>query len=111
MVALLRERRVPLEVCPTSNYHLGVAPAGAPHPIRALVDAGLVCTVNSDDPGMFGTTLVDEYRLLAAQEFTWAELWQLNRNALDAAFLPEAERAALHTRWDAWSAGDAATAP
>jgi adenosine deaminase len=104
VVAMLRARGTPLEVCPTSNYHLGVAPAGRTHPIRALVDAGLVCTVNSDDPGMFGTTLVDEYRLLAAQGFGWDELWRLNRNALGAAFLDGAERAALAARWDAWAA-------
>lgn len=110
VVTLLRELRVPLEVCPTSNYHLGVAAAGRPHPIRALVDAGLTCTVNADDPGMFGTTLTDEYRLLAAQGFGWEELWQLNRNALDVAFLSDAERAAERARWDAWAAETAATA-
>lgn len=105
-VALLRERGVPLEVCPTSNYLLGVVPADAPHPIRALADAGVTCTVNSDDPGMFGTTLVDEYRRLAGQGFTWPELWQLNRNALEAAFLPDDERLALAARFDAWFAAE-----
>jgi adenosine deaminase len=104
VVELLRTRRVPLEVCPTSNYRLKVVPAGAPHPLRALVDAGLVCTVNSDDPPMFGTTLVDEYRLLAGQGFTWEELWALNRNAVEAAFVDPAERAALRARYDAWAA-------
>ena len=103
VVALLRERRVPLEVCPTSNYHLGVVPDGAPHPLRALVDAGLTCTVNSDDPAMFGTSLVGEYLLLAGQGFGWDELWHLNGNALAAAFLDDAERAAERARWDAWA--------
>lgn len=104
VVALLRERRVPLEVCPTSNYHLKVVPEGAPHPLRAMVDAGLVCTVNSDDPGMFATTLTDEYLLLARQGFTWDELWALGGNALDAAFLGEAERAGYRARFRAWAA-------
>ena len=107
VVAMLRERRVPLEVCPTSNYRLKVVPDGAPHPIRRLVEAGIVCTVNSDDPPMFGTSLVDEYRLLAVQGFTWEELWALNRNALDAAFLGDAERAAYRARFDAWRAAEA----
>jgi adenosine deaminase len=106
LVALLRERRVPLEVCPTSNYRLGIVARSAPHPLRALVDAGLVCTVNSDDPPMFGTTLTDEYRLLAGQGFSWDELWSLDRNALDAAFLEPSERAALARRFDAWHAAE-----
>jgi adenosine deaminase len=107
VVDVLRARGTPLEVCPDEQLPPGRRAAGRPHPLRALVDAGLVCTVNSDDPGMFGTTLVDEYRLLAAQGFTWDELWQLNRNALGAAFLGDAERAALAARWDAWAAGAA----
>jgi adenosine deaminase len=105
VVALLRARGVPLEVCPTSNYRLKVVPEGARHPIRALVDAGVTCTVNSDDPPMFGTTLVDEYRLLARQGFAWEELWAMNRNALEAAFLGDAERAGYRARYDAWLAG------
>jgi adenosine deaminase len=103
VVALLRDRGIPLEVCPTSNYRLKVVADGAPHPIRQLVDAGLVCTVNSDDPPMFGTTLVDEYLRLAGQGFTWSELWRLNRAALTAAFLTPAERAAYEARYDVWA--------
>ncbi|GJG86023.1 adenosine deaminase [Gemmatimonadetes bacterium T265] len=104
LVELARARGVPFEVCPTSNYRLKVVPEGAPHPIRAMVDAGLLCTVNSDDPPMFGTTLVDEYRRLARQGFAWDELWALNANALGAAFLGDAERAAYRARFDAWRA-------
>jgi adenosine deaminase len=107
VVDVLRERQIPLEVCPTSNYRLKIVADGTPHPMRALVDAGLVCTVNSDDPPMFGTTLVDEYRLLARQGFSWDELWALNRNALDAAFLPDADRRALRATLDAWHPADA----
>ncbi len=107
VVGLARARGVPFEVCPTSNYRLKVVPEGAPHPIRAMVDAGLVCTVNSDDPPMFGTTLVDEYRRLARQGFTWDELWQLNLNALGAAFLGDAERAGYRARFEAWRAASA----
>ena len=105
VVALARDRRVPFEVCPTSNYRLKVVAPDAPHPLRRMVDAGLVCTVNSDDPPMFGTTLVDEYLLLAGQGFTWDELWQLNRTALDVTFLDGAERERYRARYDAWLAG------
>jgi len=61
LVAELRERQIPLEVCPTSNVCLGVAPSFAEHPLPRLLDAGLYVTLNSIDPPMFGTTLTDEY--------------------------------------------------
>ena len=88
LVARLRESQIPLEVCPTSNYCLGVVESHQPHPIRRMVNEGLFCTVNSDDPPMFGTSLVDEYCLLFRQGFTWDELVQLNLNAVQASFLP-----------------------
>lgn len=95
LVARLRSEQVPFEVCPTSNYCLGVVGKGEPHPLRQMVDAGLLCTVNSDDPPMFCTTLVDEYRLLARQGFDWEELVQLNLNAVSASFLSAEEKAEL----------------
>ncbi len=89
LVAELRDRGVPFEVCPTSNYRLGIVRGGEAHPIRRMVDEGLRCTVNSDDPPMFGTTLVGEYLRLAGQGFTKEELWALDRAALGAAFAVE----------------------
>jgi hypothetical protein len=77
VVALLRERRLPLEVCPTSNYRLKVV-ATAPAPPRQLVDAGTRVHGELGRPPMFGTTLVDEYCRLAGR-LSLAELWQLNR--------------------------------
>ncbi len=88
----LAETQVPLEVNPYSNYRLKVTPEDRPHPIRALVDAGVRVTVNSDDPPMFSTDLIQEYALLAAQGFTWDELLRLNLNAIDVCFLPENEK-------------------
>jgi adenosine deaminase len=93
LLSYLRETQIPLEVCPVSNYRLKVTPLDEPHPIRKLVDAGVYCTVNSDDPPMFSTDLNNEYLLLAQQGFSWGELWQLNLNALEASFLPEREKA------------------
>ena len=62
LVARLRDERIPLEVCPTSNVRLGVAGSLSAHPLARLLDAGLVVTLNSDDPPMFGTSLAQEYR-------------------------------------------------
>jgi adenosine deaminase len=70
LVAYLAERQIPLEVCPTSNVCLGVAPSIARHPIQTLMDKGLYITLNSDDPPMFNTTLTDEY-LKCADAFAW----------------------------------------
>jgi adenosine deaminase len=100
--ALVKELRIfqtPLEVSPQSNYCLGVVPRSQPHPIRQMIDAGLYCTLNSDDPPMFSTNLVNEYLTLAAQGFSWEELWQLNLNTLNATFLSEAEKATYRTQW------------
>ena len=98
LVTHLAETQIPLEVNPYSNYRLKVTPESQPHPIRALVDAGVRVTVNSDDPPMFSTDLNQEYALLAAQGFTFDELQRLNLNAVDVCFLPEAEKAELRLK-------------
>ena len=92
LVEALRQRRIPLEVCPVSNYCLGIVEKGEMHPIREMVDAGLYCCVNSDDPAMFSTSLTNEYMTLASQGFSWSELQQLNLNALEASFLDDDEK-------------------
>lgn len=88
----LAERQIPIEVSPTSNYCLGIVKPHEQHPIRQMVDAGLNCNINSDDPAMFSTSLTGEYLLLAEQGFSWEELQQLNRNALEAAFMTEGQK-------------------
>jgi adenosine deaminase len=99
LVEVLRQQQIPLEVSPQSNYRLGFVPVNQPHPIRQMVDAGLCCTLNSDDPAMFSTSLTMEYLTLAAQGFSWEELWQLNLNALEATFLSEAEKEVYRVEW------------
>jgi aminodeoxyfutalosine deaminase len=92
----LREHQVPLEVCPTSNLCLGVYPGYEAHPIRRLWEQGIYVTVNSDDPPMFDTDLVQEYQALADHlGFSAAELEQLSLNALRASFLPAPRKTAL----------------
>jgi adenosine deaminase len=96
LVAYLAEHQIPLELCPTSNVCIGVVPAACDHPFRRLDDAGVLVTVNSDDPPLFGTTLTDEYRLLA-REFGYdsADLERITLNAVHASFLPAAEKSRL----------------
>jgi len=68
----LADRGIPLEVCPTSNVATGAVPSLAAHPLRALIDAGLTVTLNSDDPAMFQTTITREYEL-ARREFGFTD--------------------------------------
>jgi aminodeoxyfutalosine deaminase len=68
----LRERNIPLEICITSNLVTGVVTRIEEHPVRQLFDAGVPIVLNTDDPAMFGCTLVGEYRL-AAQRFGFSE--------------------------------------
>ncbi|MGF1521764.1 MAG: adenosine deaminase [Leptolyngbyaceae cyanobacterium] len=100
LVEYLHQNQIPLEVSPQSNYCLGVVERDRPHPIRQMIDAGLYCTLNSDDPAMFSTSLTNEYLTLAAQGFSWQELWQLNVNTLEATFLDEAEKQSYRVIWE-----------
>ncbi len=96
LVDLLRERQIPLEVCPTSNVCLGVAASFAEHPLPRLIEQGLTVTLNSDDPPMFNTTLTDEF-LQAADTFGFGPeaLEKLVLNAARASFLPKADKTTL----------------
>jgi aminodeoxyfutalosine deaminase len=96
LVAELRRRRIPLEVCPTSNVRTGVVADLAAHPLPRLIEEGLVVTLNSDDPPMFGTSLREEYHTVASVlGVSPAGLRDLARNAARTAFLPPAEAAGL----------------
>jgi aminodeoxyfutalosine deaminase len=68
----LADRAIPLEICVTSNVMTGVVGNLGEHPVRRLYDAGVAITLNSDDPGLFRTTLCAEYEL-AAREFGFSQ--------------------------------------
>ncbi len=96
LVAELRARQIPLEVCPTSNVCLKVAPSLAAHPLPRLLAEGLYVTLNSDDPPMFNTTLTGEYLAVAGTFGYGAEVFeQLSLNAVRASLLPAQRRLAL----------------
>jgi adenosine deaminase/aminodeoxyfutalosine deaminase len=89
----LRTRRIVLELNPTSNVRTGVCPSFAAHPLRRYFDAGLLVTLNSDDPAFFGSDVANEY-LLAFNEqgFSRDELRELAANSFRASFLPHATK-------------------
>ncbi len=93
LVTQLAESKMLLEISPTSNIRLGVYPSYADHPFKRLAEAGVLVTVNSDDPPMFGTTLTREFEVLAEHfGYTLDELVQFTRNAVQGAFLPASSR-------------------
>ena len=87
---------VPLEVCPSSNVATHAVESLEQHPITTFRDAGVVVTVNSDDPPMFGTTLNREYEVAAdLLGLDRAGIADLARTAVSASFLPGAEKTRL----------------
>jgi aminodeoxyfutalosine deaminase len=96
LLAHLAEHRIPLEVCPSSNVATHAVESLAQHPITAFRDAGVLVTVNSDDPPMFGTTLNREYEIAAdLLGLDPAGLAELAKAAVSASFLDPAGKARL----------------
>ena len=86
----LKARAIALEMNPTSNLRTGVCPSFAAHPLRRYFDAGLLVTLNSDDPAFFGSDVANEYLLAHAEQgFTRDELRRLAAHSIRASFLPE----------------------
>jgi aminodeoxyfutalosine deaminase len=101
----LAQRRIPLEVCPTSNVRTRAVATIEEHPLRTMVDAGVLVTINSDDPPMFGTTLNDEYAVAARLlGYGPAGVAGLARDAVSASFLPAPDQARLISEIDGYLA-------
>jgi adenosine deaminase len=106
LVAEVRERRIPLEVCPSSNVALGFAASLAEHPLPRLREAGLIVTVNTDIPALIGAPLATEYaRVRDAFGYDDAALADLARAGVDASFAPAATKSRLNREIEAWLAG------
>jgi adenosine deaminase len=101
LVERLARDRVPLEISPTSNLCTGVVASLDEHPFRALDEAGVLVTINSDDPPLFGTTLTDEFLILARHWGYDADgLQRIALNAVDVAFLTDDERAVMRSSFE-----------
>jgi len=112
LVARLRGEQTPLTVCPLSNVALRVAGTLGEHVLPAMPDAGLLVTVNSDDPAYFGG-YVDDNLAAVRDAFGYddARLATLARNSFDACFAPEAARHAWKAEVDRWLADREARTP
>lgn len=90
MINYVKENNVLLELCPISNYLTNAIPDLKQHPLKTLMKAGVKVSINSDDPGIFGTTLLDDYEVLRDHHgFTIEDFNRCNQMAYDACFIPE----------------------
>jgi adenosine deaminase len=110
----LTERRVALDLCPTSNVQVRIVPSLAAHPLARLHRAGVPVTLSTDDSTVSDISLSEEYRR-AVEEIglTLPELWSINRGALDVAFCDVGDLAPLRESFQAWAAAipEVASAP
>jgi adenosine deaminase len=105
LVARLRDEQVPLTVCPLSNVALRVVDTLGDHVLPGMLDAGLLATVNSDDPAYFGGYVDDNLAAVrAAFGYDDAALAALARNSFDACFAPEADKRRWQAEVDNWLA-------
>ncbi len=105
LIEELAYRQIPVEICLTSNLRTGVCNSAAEHPAKSYFDQGMMITLNTDDPALFGTSLAREYQL--AQEtfgFTDEHLRELARNSFEASFLPAEKKVELLGLFDAAAA-------
>ncbi len=87
LLAYLAEHQIPLEVCPTSNIATRAVASLDQHPIKQMYDAGVIVTINSDDPPMFGTTLNQEYAVAAKLlDLDESGVKALAQNAVEVSF-------------------------
>jgi adenosine deaminase len=105
LLAELRDLEIPLEVCPTSNVVLGNVPSFDEHPLLRLIDSGVVVTLNSDDPAMFHSNLLDEYEV-AQNVFGLPDeqLAELARAGVRASFADDTLKQEMEQGIDRWLA-------
>ena len=96
LLDLLAERQIPLELNVTSNLRTGCCSAMEHHPVRLYFERGLMVTLNSDDPPMFGADLLDEYETVQREfEFTNEQMREFAANSVEASFLPAEKKVGL----------------
>jgi adenosine deaminase len=86
----LVKQRIPVEICPLSNVRTGVVDTYEKHPVRRYYERGMVLSINTDDPKMFGNSMAEEYRLLVEKQgFTLSEIKGLVLGSIEMSWMPE----------------------
>lgn len=97
LMEYLAKHRIGIESCPTSNLHTSTVSSYAEHPFRTFMDAGVLISLNTDDPGVSAIDIKHEYRIAKSElGLSDVELAQVQRNGVEMAFLSESERKALY---------------
>ena len=103
LVDYLIEHRIPLEVCPTSNIRTAVVREWESHPARHLIEAGVVFTVNTDDPALFHSSLAGEYQVLEKRFGLEEEaIRRISLAAVEASWAPAETKLHLETLLNSW---------
>jgi adenosine deaminase len=106
VVDLLLKRDVTCDTCPISNVKLGIVPSFAEHPLPRLLEAGVRCTVSTDDPFCFGNTLTDEYVAMATgMGLSLNALASVARSGFEVAAMPETGRQEILDQLDEMTRG------
>jgi len=99
LLEVLAQKQIPLELNVTSNLRTGCCPSLDDHPVKLYFESGLMVTINSDDPPMFGSNLLDEYVLVQERfEFSLEQMRELAANSVEASFLPPDRKLGLLQR-------------
>jgi adenosine deaminase len=101
LVERLARDQVPMTVCPLSNQRLQVCPDLTQHPLRSMLKAGLLVTVNSDDPSYFGGYITENFLAIQSSlDLDRNEIIQLGKNAFKSSFMTDAEKQAALDAFD-----------
>jgi aminodeoxyfutalosine deaminase len=99
LLEVLAQKQIPLELNVTSNLRTGCCKDLDAHPVKMYFESGLMITINSDDPPMFGSNLLDEYVLVQEKfEFSLEQMRELAANSVEASFLPPERKLELLQR-------------
>ena len=99
LIGILAQKQIPLEINVTSNIRTGCCASFEEHPVKRYFDSGLMVTINSDDPPMFGSNLLEEYCLVEERfGFSLEQMRELAANSVEASFLPPERKLALLER-------------
>ena len=103
LVKELVDRQIPLDICPTSNISLNIYPTMQQHPFCELDRLGVNVTINSDDPSLFGSSLCDEY-IIVAREFGYTinDLVRFAKNSIQASYATTESKAKYLLEIDKW---------
>ena len=102
LIEELAYRQIPVEICLTSNLRTGCCKTAAEHPVKNYFDQGMMITLNTDDPALFGTSLAREYQFAqGTYGFTDEHLRELARNSFEASFLAAEKKLELLSLFDA----------